>query len=693
MFHNLLTYALICSKQHKRTRMKQATVLLYLLLSFYVGHTQTTGSITTKQPKPKAGATNLFIYTPPKNLFIPEKVQAVVIYQSKQQFFSKTIPVNKVDNRYQFSFKAPDSTAVLIFGVTTPNRIIPEKNSFFAEKKTIVDNNEEKGFIIPLYNNNGNRFYYEKSELAALLNNSIIHSLDLKETPNLSLIKLYEDSYKLYPSLKNETSYLDYLFQLYSNNEKVAKPKLLTYVSHLLQQNDEDKWATARSIYGKLKMADERKRIDDSILVKFPDGKKAKENFWSGYYTNTDKSEKAMLTALNEFKARFKDSSEKSIDIFYTEFLLSCIENKDTITAFKYELLVTDKNRLAFRYDRIAWKLSGKETDNPGKDLDIARRLSEKAIAISCSFLKDTANMDEDALNDFINNHYQFYDNYALVLHKLKQHDSAFHYQNMVSKQGKELNNGGIERFAAYAEKVKGAAFTKQYIEEKLFSGVVSPVLLKQLQSLYAQLNLPEDEFSRMQHLSLLLSKQKSDAAIIERYGTIQAPDFSLKNMAGETVTLSQLKSKVVILDFWSTWCSPCIAAFPAMQELVNKYKDDKNIVFLFIDTWENDLPINTQAKVKKYMQDNKYSFNVLFDEKKKVVTGYKVEGIPKKVVIDKNGNLVFTDELSGIIQSNEELVRDLIRIIEAAKKIPFIPNINNTKLPNPVFSGPKNKQ
>lgn len=86
-----------------------------------------------------------------------------------------------------------------------------------------------------------------------------------------------------------------------------------------------------------------------------------------------------------------------------------------------------------------------------------------------------------------------------------------------------------------------------------------------------------------------------------------------------EIVTLSQLKNKVVILDFWATWCSPCKASFPTMQLLVNKYKDDKDIAFLFIDTKEFTTPQNTLTEVSKYIQEKKYSFNVLFDSKNRV--------------------------------------------------------------------------
>jgi len=149
----------------------------------------------------------------------------------------------------------------------------------------------------------------------------------------------------------------------------------------------------------------------------------------------------------------------------------------------------------------------------------------------------------------------------------------------------------------------------------------------------------------------------------------------------------------VIILDFWATWCVPCKASFPTMNELVNKYRDDKDVVFLFIDTWESVVPQQNQETVKKYIADNKYIFNVLFDEKNKMVKDYKVDGIPKKFVLDRNGNLLYTGEQSGLIVTNEHVIKDMSAIIDAAKKIPVDTNINKTKLPDPVFLHPKTKQ
>ena len=129
------------------------------------------------------------------------------------------------------------------------------------------------------------------------------------------------------------------------------------------------------------------------------------------------------------------------------------------------------------------------------------------------------------------------------------------------------------------------------------------------------------------------------------------------------------------------------------MQQLVNKYKDDKEVVFLFIDTWEGAEPQKNLETVTKYITDNKYSFNVLFDVKNKTAKDYKVDGIPKKIVLDKNGNLLFKGEDSGLIVTNEHVIEDMTALIDAAKKTPVDPNINKTKLPDPVFLHPKIKQ
>lgn len=164
------------------------------------------------------------------------------------------------------------------------------------------------------------------------------------------------------------------------------------------------------------------------------------------------------------------------------------------------------------------------------------------------------------------------------------------------------------------------------------------------------------------------LAAEQAKKELIKTMVNLNAPDFELFDNRGQKVELSALKNKVVVLDFWATWCGPCKASFPAMQEMVEKYRNDNNVVFLFIDTWERiDNQKEKELVVNKFINDHKYDFRVLFDHESKIVVSYGVSGIPTKIIIGKNGNIRFIS--MGFDGGNLKLMADLAGMIELAKK------------------------
>ena len=109
------------------------------------------------------------------------------------------------------------------------------------------------------------------------------------------------------------------------------------------------------------------------------------------------------------------------------------------------------------------------------------------------------------------------------------------------------------------------------------------------------------------------------------------APDFSLMGLTGSRVTKASLKGKVAIVNFWATWCGPCIKELPHFQEFHEKMKGDPGVAVLAITTDEN------RALVEPFIRKNRYTFTVLYDEGLKSDLG--IRGIPATFVIDPEGH------------------------------------------------------
>lgn len=140
---------------------------------------------------------------------------------------------------------------------------------------------------------------------------------------------------------------------------------------------------------------------------------------------------------------------------------------------------------------------------------------------------------------------------------------------------------------------------------------------------------------------TLLLNAQERESAI----------DFTVTDLHGERVTLSDLKGKNVYINFWATWCKWCIKEMPDMEKVYHDYKDE-NIVMLAIDVGES------HDKVTAYLKEHPYSFRVVLDPDKKVTQSYKLRSIPVSIFVDKQGRVAY----NRVGTLTEEQMRTVIK-------------------------------
>lgn len=139
-----------------------------------------------------------------------------------------------------------------------------------------------------------------------------------------------------------------------------------------------------------------------------------------------------------------------------------------------------------------------------------------------------------------------------------------------------------------------------------------------------------------------LFAQEKKDPQHLVKIGDM-APDFTLTYLDGKTVKLSELKGKVIMLQFTASWCSVCRKEMPHIEnEIWKKHKDDPNFVLAGIDLKEGS------AKIKRFITATGVTYPILLDPEGKIFGLYaeKDAGVTRNVIIDKNGKIAFLTRL-----------------------------------------------
>ncbi|MGN6163640.1 MAG: redoxin domain-containing protein [Flavisolibacter sp.] len=375
------------------------------------------------------------------------------------------------------------------------------------------------------------------------------------------------------------------------------------------------------------------------------------------------KAVKMMNSIINQYKLD-KTKDAETFDVLYGTVAVNYAMQRNYPQFEKYIGLIRNKFNQTSFLNMAATQMLNNDVDAP-----YANRIAKKTLALYQSFKDDTTarpnGFSQEDWNRFIGfAKYPYYDTYAQSLFALKKYDEALQYQKMAFEDSPEKGlPASVERYAQLLTLTGNREEAKQLLLKRARLGKINKGMTGQLQSIYLAENGTDENLGKY-----LDSLQKNvQAAMMQDLKTKMldetAPGFSLKDINGKEVKLSDFAGRIVVLDLWATWCRPCIASFPAMQLMVQKHPE---VTFLFIAVQEKDK--DPLPKVKSFIEKRKYPFTVLLDEPVqpnaaayKILSAYKPDGIPTKYIIDKNGKLQFVT--SGF-DTDAELINELEAMI-----------------------------
>jgi peroxiredoxin len=609
---------------------------------------QAPSSVKLSNASPEAGKSLILVYTPTATVLEGKSPISVMAYYWKDVGEPDSHEIKSIanSNTLRMEIRVPDSVKVFAL-------------KFFNGEN--VDANNGKGYIYPIYQNG----QVVQDAMAIMSKIYLWGDYNLSVEENIpEANKFMQRELEKFPSLKKDFLIIRIFLLVRSENEE-DKALLEKELYSLLQSNEEREWEAARYFFSQINNVAVADSLEKAIPKKFPNGELARRATADKIYE--EKDAKKMELLYKAWVKKFpppKPSNQLEYDYVRGAVANAFAKENNLAKALEYANMIQTKSWRGEGYAGVADILMKNGHYTSAKDL--LKRAIDNAHE-----LMTTSNSTGDAPPIVIG--YSGYNNmYAETLYKEKKYGEALTYVQKAFENDAKPNERMYSNYAKILIALNRDREALEKIEEVLKMGHATSETTEMSRSLYVKIKGSNAGYGEyMDSLKKILAvKVKED--LRRKMINQPAPMFVLKDLNGNTVSLQDLKGKTVILDFWATWCAPCIRSFPAMKRAVNKYKDDPNVKFLFIHTMETAADATTH--VKKFIENNDYgSFQVLMDLKNPdtgsnpVVESFKVNGIPAKFVIDKNGNIRFS--LAGFDGNDDAAVEEIIAMIELAQK------------------------
>jgi thiol-disulfide isomerase/thioredoxin len=643
--------------------MKKLALLLLLpgLVAIKSTSAQTAGHLKLSSQYPAVGEKINFTYNPTGTPLERKANPEAVIYFLD----NKDNPAIDVDLK-------PEGKML------TGSFTIPENAKFFffsLHKDTIYDSNDKAGYTYFVYKNQqpvGGAFALK----AYILSTKRVAAYGGIKTDEPQAISLYQKEFELYPESKKDYQVL-YASRLYASKDADTKELLDVQIAEMANSGIQASMASAASYLKALKTAS-ADSLTAVIKTKFADNI-ARTDLLASFSKEKDVVKKEEI--YNQYKAKYttavildKDPAA-TLENMRLQLAAGFLSDKKFADFERIEPQIKNKVGLASVLDDAAWTLSQKD-----ESIDEDAKLSKMSIDITKAAIKNPPATPyaspKQTAESYTSWLYSYSDTYASILAKQGKFKEAYVYEAPVYKKSEGMSAAMNENYSTILKGMGKNQEAMKVIEDAILKGRSTEAMVATLKAVYVKEKGSDKGFEAYYAPFREVYVKKLANNIRKEMINEPAPAFSLKDFDGKTVSLADLKGKVVVIDFWATWCVPCKDSFPGMQLAVTKYKDNPNVKFLFIDTYETIG--NYQSEAKKFIADNKYTFNVLEDEKNadgkqgKIGADYGVDGIPTKFILDGNGNIRF--EKTGWNGSTEGLVDEVSIMIDMAGQAPVAP-------------------